>query len=122
MSSLVVTIAPEHDKTRVLMADEHRDLLKAVLPPPRLAHPRAAITVLEGLALWQQQRLSVVLVADESDRTSGALSLCDALGFGERTLHYEVAVACRERRRARRRIDGIANFRDLHQLRLEVDR
>jgi hypothetical protein len=122
MSSLVVTIAPEHDKTRVLMASEHQDLLKAVLPPAQMAHPRAAITLLEGLSLWHQQRLSVVLLVDESDRTSGALSLCDALGFGERTLHYDVGVACRERRRARRRIEGVGNFRDLRQLRLEVDR
>ncbi len=122
MSQTVVTIAPEHDKTRVLMASDHQDLLKAVLPAAHLAHPRAAMTLLEGLSLWRQERLSVVLVVDETDRTSSALSLCDALGFGERTLHYEVAVAYRERRRVRRRIDGVGNFRDLRQLRLEVDR
>jgi hypothetical protein len=122
MEHLVVTISPEHDKTRVLMANGQSDLLKAILPPPRMAHPRAAATLLEGLSLWVQQRLSVVLLADESDPTSGALSLCDALGYGERTLHYDVGVACRAPRRSRRRIEGVGNFRDLRHLRLEVDR
>jgi hypothetical protein len=121
MKSMVVTLAPERGRTRVLMKCEEQDVLKAVLPSPELAHPRAAATLLEGLALWHQTRLSVVLLVDDQDRSSAALSLYDGLGLGDRTLHYEVAVACREPRRARSRIDGVGDFRDLRQLRLEVD-
>lgn len=116
MDPIIVTIAPEPDKTRVLMSRGHQDLMKAVLPAPSEAHPIAAKTLLEGLSLWHQQQLSVVLLADESDRSSAGLYLCDVLGFPERTLHYEVAVVCRERRPTRRRIAGVDDFRDLRQL------
>ena len=53
--------------------------LQAILGPIRTAHPRAAATLLEGLALWHQRPLSVVLSADDADDGS-ALGLCDALG------------------------------------------
>jgi hypothetical protein len=124
MSSIVVTLAPEREKTRLLMADGERDLIKAVLPSPSFAHPRAAATLLEGLSLWHQTPLSVVLVVDESDHSSGTMFLSDALGFGEKTIHYEVAVACRspQRRHPRQRIDGIASFSDLRRHRWGVFR
>lgn len=118
MNSIMVTIAPEGSRTRILVAQGETDLLKAILPAAELAHPRAVETLLEGLALWHRQRLCVVLVVDEGDRTSGAQCLGDNLGFGERSLHYEVVIACREGRRRRRRrgVDGIADFRDLRQM------
>ena len=122
MKSMVVTLAPERGRTRVLMRCGEQDVLKAVLPSPELAHPRAASTLLESLSLWHQERLSVVLLVDELERSPDALCLYDALGLGDRTLHYEVGVACRERRRPRSRIEGVGDFRDLRQLRLEVDR
>lgn len=118
--SITVTIAPELVQTRLLVVSNGQDLVKAVLPPSYAAHPRAAATLLEGLALWHQRRLSVVLYVDEPERSSCALSLCDALGHGERNVHYEVGVAVREhrRRRAGHRIAGVGDFRDLRQLRL----
>jgi hypothetical protein len=118
--TITVTIAPELTQTRLLVVSGERDLVKAVLPPSYGAHPRAAATLLEGLSLWHQQRLSVVLYVDEPERSSCALSLCDALGNGERNVHYEVGVAVREARRpgAARRIAGVGDFRDLRQLRL----
>lgn len=122
MESIDVMVAPAPCSTRMLAASQGRDLLKAVLPPLEGAHPRAVATVLEGLAIWTQQRLSVVLVVDEEEPSScGSLVLCDALGFGERSLHYDVAIAARRSpRRRRHRIDGVADFRDLDPLRLEV--
>ncbi len=116
--TITVTMAPEPGRVRILATTPTHDLLKAVLGPPQQAHPRAAATLLEGISLWYQRPLSVVLSADDSD-DGCALGLCDALGFG-RTLYYEVGVAVGERHRRRRRGDfrGLGDFRDLRQLAL----
>jgi hypothetical protein len=116
--TIVVTIAPERGRVRLLATSGATDILKAVLGPASNAHPRAAATLLEGLALWHQRPLSVVLYAADVDDGS-ALALCDALGFGQRTLHYDVGVvraALRSRRR--RALTGVGDFRDLRQLSL----
>ena len=64
---IAVTIAPEPDRVRILATTPTHNLLKAVLGPPEQAHPRAAATLLEGISLWYQRPLSVVLSADGSD-------------------------------------------------------
>lgn len=115
MDQITVTIAPERDCVRMLARTDQRDLLKAVLGPASTTHPRAAATMLEGLALWHQRPLSVVLCADDEEHGS-ALELCDALGFGRRTLHYEVGIALHHGRRRRRDRRGPGDFRDLRQL------
>ena len=118
--SITVMIAPEPDRVRLLATTPTHDLLQAILGPIRLAHPRAAPTLLEGLALWHQRPLSVVLSADDADGGS-ALGLCDALGYG-RTLHYEVGLAFPDRavraRRRRRDLRGLGSFRDMRELAL----
>jgi hypothetical protein len=53
-------------------------MLRAVLGPISTMHQRAAATLLEGLSLWHQQSLSVVLYADASDCGS-AMGLLDGL-------------------------------------------
>lgn len=120
MSPLTITIVPEPERTRILMVCGQNEVMKAVLGPAAASHPRAAATLLEGLSLWHQVPLSVVLSVDAEASSSG-LSLCDALGFGHKTLHYEVAVALRERRRRRgvTRLAGLGDFRELRQLCLE---
>ena len=121
MQSTVVTISPEVGQTRVLMVSEGRDVLKAVLPAASGAHRTAATALLEALALWYQQRLSVVLCVDEQPDSCDALGLCDALGYGIAQLHFDVGVAHRNRaRRNGRRLTGVGDFRDLRQLHLEV--
>jgi len=116
--SITVTIAPDPDRVRLLATTPTHDVLQAVLGPIRFAHPRAAATLLEGLALWHQRPLSVVLSADDADDGS-ALGLCDALGFG-RTLHYEVGLAFPDRntrgRPRRRELRGFGSFRDMREL------
>jgi hypothetical protein len=121
MHPIVVTISPELTKTRVLVVNQGRDILKAILPSPLSAHPQAARTLLEGLALWHNQALSVVLNVDDLDGSSSALQLYDALGHGVTKLHFEVSVTQRERRLARR-MTGIGDFRDLRHLYSEVGR
>ena len=123
MESITVMVSPEPTRTRLLAIGDGQDVLKAVLPPVACALPRAVVTVLEGLSLWTQQRLSVVLAVDKlAPSFCGSTDLCDALGYGTRSLHFEVGVAVRHPRRARRRIDGVGDFRDLRVLRAEVER
>jgi hypothetical protein len=118
MDRILVTIAPEPERVRMLVTTAERDLLKAVLGPARRCHPRAAATLLEGLALWHQCPLSVVLCVDEAGHAS-ALDLYDGLDLGARTLHYEVGVAFHPRRgRRRATVPGLGDFRDLRQLAL----
>ena len=119
---ITVTIAPERGQVRMLARCGARDVLRAVLGPIAASHPRAATTLLEGLALWHQQRLAVVLYADD-EFDGSSRDLCDGLGYGRASLHYDVGLAFRGRRRTRRRVHGLGDFRDLRQLSLlEVDR
>jgi hypothetical protein len=119
MNRWTVTMEPRADETRVLMMEGQDERMRAVLGPATQAHPRAAQTLLEGLALWHQYPLSVVLCADVEGSFS-ALQLEDALGFGVRNLHFEVEVALRARGRRRpRRLPGLGSFGDLRQLCLE---
>lgn len=114
-SRLTVTLDPRAAETRLLMMQGPDERMRAVLGPATATHPRAAQTLLEGLALWHQQALSVVVCADGWDDMS-ALRLQDALGFGVANVHFEVDVAVREGRRCPRRIRGLGSFGDLRQL------
>lgn len=98
-----------------MMMEGRDERMRAVLGPATRAHPRAAETLLEGLALWHQRALSVVLCVDVGGDTS-ALRLEDALGFGVRNVHFDVEVALREPVRRPRRLAALGNFRDLRQL------
>lgn len=113
MERIHVVLSPEATQVRLLARADGQDLMKALLGPAANAHPRAASTLLEGLALWQQRPLGVVVCVD--GRSDGhALGLYDALGLGRRTLHYEVGVAYHQTRR--RRLAGVGDFRDLRRL------
>jgi hypothetical protein len=115
---VLVTIAPEIGRTRLLVVENRREVLKAVLGPPSHVHPRAATTLLEALSLWYQTPLSVVLCADEQG-SSSSLHLCDELGLGHKSLYFDIGVAFTERRRRRsscRALRGLGSFHDLRQL------
>jgi len=112
---LTVTLDPRPAETRVLMMDGADERMRAILGPSTRAHPRAAETLLEGLALWHQQALSVVLCAGDGDGIS-PLRLEDALGFGVKNVHFEVEVALARGRRRPRRLASLGNFGDLRQL------
>jgi hypothetical protein len=112
---MMVVMDPRREETRVLVMEGRDERLRAVLGPATAAHPRAATTLLEALALWNQRAVSCVLCADVEEPSS-ALRITDGLGFGERSVHFEVEVALRDRRRRGRRIAALGDFRDLRQL------
>jgi hypothetical protein len=122
MGITIVRLSAEPTQTRLLMTQGTKDIGKVILPRAPSAHPRAAATLLEGLSLFLGERLSVVLCVDEHS-TSCELALLDGLGYGERSIFYEVGVAARispaNRRAARTlRLPG-SDFRDLRHLTLE---
>jgi hypothetical protein len=104
-------IRPSREQTRLLLRWGSRELLRAALPPPGVAHPRAASTLLEGLSLWTGHPLCVVLCADARGNSS-ALGLCDGFGFGNDCVHYSVEVVEPGRKQ------GMGTFRDLRQMNL----
>jgi hypothetical protein len=117
-----VVIVPSTTRTRVLVTEGPDELLRAVLPSPsQLRHERATTTFLEGLALWLDAKLHVVLSVDAKE-TGFCLGLTDELGVGMRSLFFDVEVRDRRaRRRPGRRIRGVGDFADLRQLRLVPD-
>jgi hypothetical protein len=109
---------PYDERVGVQDLEGKDEVMRAILGPTTASHPRAAATFLEGLSLWHQQALSVVLCADV-EVCSSATRLLDQLGFGTRTVHYDVEVAFLAHPRRGRRIQGFGNFGDLRQLCLE---
>ena len=120
----LVRLSAEPTRTRVLITQGRTDLCKAILPPSIGAHPRAMPTLLEGLSLFLNERLSVVLSVDELSASCDSLGLLDGFGFGERSVFYEIGIAARLSRAERRRSERVlhlqgGDFRDLRQLTLE---
>jgi len=127
MQNTLVRLSAEPTRTRLLITQGATDIGKAILPPSSSAHPRATAMLLEGLSLFLNERLCVVLCVDEQSTSSCSLGLLDALGYGERSLFYEVGVAARVSRRDQRRAERAvrlpgADFRDLRQLGWEFAR
>jgi len=120
MHRYMVTIAPRETRTRILVMDGTDELLRAQLPAGRqLAHRRAAATLLEGLSLWLDARLHVVLSADAQDE-SYYLGLVDDLGCASRSVFFEVSLVESRARRRGKRLPGVGDFRDLRQLSLVI--
>ncbi len=124
MQNTLVRLSAEPTRTRVLITQGAMDIGKAILPPSSRAHPRAMAMLLEGLSLFMNERLCVVLCVDEQCSSSSSLGLLDGLGYGEQSLYYEVGVAARVSRREQERAQRAVHltggdFRDLRQLNWE---
>jgi hypothetical protein len=92
--------------------------MRAALPPGHmLRQRRAASTLLEGMSLWLDTRLAVVLSADEAE-ASYYLDLVDDLGGPASSVYFDVHLVERRARRRPRRLGGVSNFADLRQLSL----
>jgi hypothetical protein len=105
-------------EAKLLVTNESGDdVLKARLPLcPR--HPRALLTMLEGVALFSGQPLSVVISAGEGlDAWLGSEQWCEELWPAESPLvGFDFAIPPA---RCRRPIRGVGDFRDVRrQLRL----
>ena len=106
----------------MLLSHGTDELLRAILPPPSaVRYQQAALALLEGLSLWLNAKVHVVLSVDE--REAGfCLGLTDELGMGAQSVFYRIDVAERGRRRRRgTRIRGVGDFGDLRQLHLAPD-
>ncbi len=121
MERISVTMQPLARETRLLVMAGRHELMRAVLGPATSSHPRAAATLLEGLSLWHQQALSVVVcVGDEgTSAATRATGVLDDLLLGQRSVHYNVEVAFPAPRRRGRCIRGFGDFRELRQLCIE---
>lgn len=107
--SIRVALAPTLNSMFLLATGAcGNELLKARLAPPSQIHPRAATTLLEGLSLWRQRPLSVVLCVDD-EATSSGLQLSDGFGFGHKSVFYDVEVLVRAGH-------GGPDFRQLRQI------
>ena len=116
MDPITVTISPERTRTRIQVEGSDRPMLRAILGPAAEADPRAAVTLLESLALWMQRPLSVVVCVARGDTSSGALELCDALEVGRQRLFFDVGVALLDPHAVRRHQGGVGEFRDLTRM------
>jgi len=77
-----------------------RDVVRAALPRPP-AHPRALLTMLEGLALWSGAPLSAVLGVDQPASDSLGLGAFGSEGWPEDSalVSFMVRQPARPRRR-----------------------
>lgn len=118
MSQYTVILSLTAARTRILMTSGPDELMRAVLPPLRqVRHDRAALSLLEGLALWLDRAPRVVVSVDDLDATFSC-GLTDEVGNPQNSLYYTVEVVERPARRRGKRIAGVGDFRDLRQLSL----
>lgn len=109
-NSLYCALHVTQDQARLLLTAAEGDLLKARLSTTP-CHPRALLTLLEGLSLWNGQPLCVALsVDDHCQRWPGAPLFGDELWPTESQL-VRFDVVSRGRRRVR--LTGLGNFRRL---------
>ncbi len=96
---------------QLLVTDMGDDVLKARLSPSP-AHPRALVTLLEGLALWQGTTLAVAVSADEN-----AQACFERVFYGDGGLFSPesplVDIEHRLDNRRPRRLRGLGDFRQL---------
>ncbi|PKN55914.1 MAG: hypothetical protein CVU56_18755 [Deltaproteobacteria bacterium HGW-Deltaproteobacteria-14] len=104
-------VEPTARNTKLLVADsEGNELLKAVLPSTP-QHPRALLTLLEGLALWAGEPLTAVISAGPTlpRRVDEALFGAGILPMDSALVRFEMVGPVRRRRT----LSGMGDFRRL---------
>ena len=112
-----LTVLPSERQTRILLTQGSDELLRAALPPlQKLHHQRAVTALFEALSLWVDLQLCVAWCAAVPE-TSFSCDVTDELGRPRSTIFYEVRIVEPKVRRPRR-LRGVGDFAELHQLRL----
>ena len=121
MRPTTLTILVSEAQTNLLLTQGPDEMMRAVLPPAsQVVNPSIGPQLLQSIASWLNQQLDVVLCVDDPQIWS-CLGLTDGLGCARDTVSYTVQVVDREAHRRRgRRLKGIGDFRQLHQLRRMV--
>lgn len=96
----------------MLIASEGNDLLKARFDTPP-NHPRALLTLLEGLSLWHGKPLDVVVFASGSSAewATSALFGDELFPAESQLVRFHIVHPVRRARRLR----GVADFRPLRR-------
>lgn len=118
MSLTEIRMTPRHGLLLMVgLGFDQQILLKARLPA-HPSHPRAAITMLEGLALWSGRRLPVALGVSAGSASSIAALLPEGPAWTSPLV--DLHLVDHPRRRTRTRLDGVGDLREALQLRLPV--
>lgn len=109
------TLRVTQSQAKLLLTDSNGDLLKARMDlSPR--HPRALLTLLEGLSLWSGQLLCVALSVDDSCRQWPVSLLGDELWPTETQLvRFDIVQPARRRSK----LAGVGDFRQLRLIERE---
>lgn len=118
MHSLRIAIQAAPDGARLLAMENAREIVLKARLRSNPAHPRALPTLLEGLALWQGQKVRAALCADESADSFVMKRYPDLFTDPGDTLLYVLDWVPVVRRRPVRReeIRGLGGFRELREL------
>jgi hypothetical protein len=111
MSSIRATVTASGCTTRILVQDSLGDVLLARLGSIEHAHRYALRMLLEGIALWEQQAMDVVLCADDSCDWY-RVGLFEALGVARETALLKIKLVPSELGPERRvtRLTGLGSF------------
>ncbi len=109
MSSIRATVTASSTETRILVQDQTGDLLIARLGPLEHAQRFALRSLLEAVALWEQQTLDVVLYADDCSNWSRT-GLVDALDMAREAVLLKVELVPFQGRHRAKRLSGLGSF------------
>ena len=106
------TLAVTATAATILVKDNNSDVLKARLHP-RPSHPRALLTLLEGISLWHAHPLCVALsVAESCPAGQYSMLFGDELWPGESALvQFDIVHPARPKR-----LVGVGDFRHIRKL------
>lgn len=112
---ITVTLRVTKDQTSLLVMLGREERLVAQLGSARAIHRLALTTLLEGLSLWFQSTLHVAVIAD-CEQIESWTGLIDGLGFGLRTLHFEVETIRPDEHLRSKRLRCHIDARDLRRV------
>jgi hypothetical protein len=116
MSNLKIVLSTPRNEALLLVTDADGEVMKARLPLP-VAHPRAAVPLMERLALWVGSRVCAVISAGRASRHWSAVALFGPDGWPTESAlgTWKVADGGHQVR-----LPGVADFRGLYAARVRA--